>query len=235
MEHGRTASLMTTPQAIRAALGGVRYVLLDFDGPVCDIYAGLPASTVAAQLCEMLTAAGADLPDHVLTQDDPLEVFRYSAVLGDELNRATQEALTDLEVKATATAEITPAVEDVIRRAVAAGKPMAIVSNNSVAGVTAFLSARGFLPAISYVSGRTDPNPALMKPNPYLVRRALDELAAQPEQTMLVGDSLTDIEAAKAAGIISVGYANKPGKAESFTRSGADVVVMQMMDLVPVL
>ncbi|MBB6473272.1 HAD family hydrolase [Sphaerisporangium rubeum] len=226
---------MTTAEAIQTALEHVQYVLLDFDGPVCDIYAGLSAPTVAGQLSKMLTAAGVDLPDHVLTQDDPLEVFRYSAVLGTEVNRALQEALTDLEVKATATAEITPGVEEMIRRAVEVGKPIAIVSNNSVASITAFLSARGLLSAVSYISGRTDPNPALMKPNPYLVSQALDKLTAPSEQTMLVGDSLSDIEAAKAAGVISVGYANKPGKADSFASAGAEVVVTRLDDLVPAL
>ncbi|MGI5485558.1 HAD family hydrolase [Microtetraspora malaysiensis] len=222
-------------EAARTALREVRYVLLDFDGPICDIFAGLPAPGVAAQLREMLEAAGVDRPDYVRTQDDPIEVFRYSATLGDELNRATLSALADLEVKAAATARITPGVEEVIRRAVNSGRPVAIVSNNSVAGVTAFLDAHGLMPVISYVSARADANPNLMKPNPHLVRRALVELAADPARTVLVGDSLTDIEAAKAAGVLAVGYANNPGKADRFAAAGADLVVTRMLDLLTAL
>lgn len=62
----------------------------------------------AADACR----GGGRLPEQVLAEDDPLEVFRYSATLGEELNRATQEALTELEVKATATAQITPGVQE---------------------------------------------------------------------------------------------------------------------------
>ncbi|OPG04076.1 hypothetical protein B1L11_38625 [Microbispora sp. GKU 823] len=213
----------------------VHWVLLDFDGPVCDVYAGMPAPGVAAQLRQMLAAAGADLPQHVLTEDDPLEVFRYSATLGEYLNRAAQEALTKLEVKAIATAQITPGVEGLIRQAAAVGKPVAIVSNNSLAAIRAFLSAHGLLSVVSYISARSDADPTLMKPNPHLIRRALVELSATPERTVLVGDSLTDIEAAKAAGVISVGYANKPGKTGHFLAAGADAVVTRMADLAPVL
>ncbi|MEU6409653.1 HAD hydrolase-like protein [Microbispora sp. NPDC046933] len=108
-------------------------------------------------------------------------------------------------------------------------------SNNSVAAVSAFLSAHGLLPVVSYISARADADPTLMKPHPHLVRRALVELAAVAERTVLVGDSLSDIEAAKAAAVLSVGYANKPGKAERFPAVGADVVVTRMSDLISAL
>ncbi|GII52278.1 hypothetical protein Pth03_06670 [Planotetraspora thailandica] len=74
-----------------------------------------------------------------------------------------------------------------------------------------------------------------MKPNPHLVQQVLDKLGADPKRTVLVGDSLSDIEAAKAAGVLSVGYANEPGKADQFATAGADVVVTRLIDLVPAL
>jgi phosphoglycolate phosphatase-like HAD superfamily hydrolase len=36
---------------------------------------------------------------------------------------------------------------------------------------------------------------------------------------------VTDIEAATAAGVRSIGHANKPGKADALRSAGADVVV----------
>lgn len=51
---------MTAATAVHSVLKGVQWVLLDFDGPVCDVYAGMPAPSVAAQLRQMLAAAGAD-------------------------------------------------------------------------------------------------------------------------------------------------------------------------------
>ncbi|MGW3615296.1 HAD family hydrolase, partial [Micromonospora sp. NPDC005163] len=48
---------------------------------------------------------------------------------------------------------------------------------------------------------------------------------------VLVGDSTTDIQAAQAAGVGSIGYANKPGKSEALTQVGADAVIRQMTEL----
>ena len=48
---------MTSPGTDAAALGAIiartRYLLLDFDGPICSIYAGLPAPTVADKLRQL--------------------------------------------------------------------------------------------------------------------------------------------------------------------------------------
>ena len=45
---------MTSPGTDAAALGAIiartRWLLLDFDGPICSIYSGLPAPTVAEKL-----------------------------------------------------------------------------------------------------------------------------------------------------------------------------------------
>jgi phosphoglycolate phosphatase-like HAD superfamily hydrolase len=46
-----------------------------------------------------------------------------------------------------------------------------------------------------------------------------------------VGDSVTDIEAAHAAGTMAVGYTNKPGKAMGLRDAGADAVISSIMSL----
>ncbi|WP_436758480.1 HAD family hydrolase [Streptosporangium sp. V21-05] len=208
-----------------------RYILLDFDGPICDVFAGFPAPEVADRLRVMLKAAGVELPQSVQEQDDPMEVFRFSADLGRDLNHATLNALTELEVAAAATAWLTPGAADLIRRSGEANKSVAVVSNNSVAAVTAFLKEHGLLAAVELISARVDPDPGLMKPNPYLVRQALNQLGANTALSLLVGDSVTDMQASKSAGITAVGYANKAGKADRLVAAGADLVVTSMEEL----
>ena len=56
-------------------------------------------------------------------------------------------------------------------------------------------------------------------------------LNAEPQDCALVGDSITDIVAARAAGVASVGYANKPGKHETLRNAGADSVIEDMRAL----
>lgn len=143
-----------------------------------------------------------------------MEIFRFSADLGRDLNHATLNALTDLEVEAAANARLTPGAADLIRRSREENKSVAAASNNSVAAITAFLEAHGLLTAVDLISARMDPDPGLMKPSPYLVRQALDQLGADAALSLLIGDSVTDMQASKSAGITTVGYANKLGKAD---------------------
>ncbi|MEV4383763.1 hypothetical protein [Streptosporangium sp. NPDC049644] len=118
----------TGPQVVQDVMQSARYVLLDFDGPICDVFAGFPAPEVADRLRVMLKAAGAELPQSVQEQDDPMEIFRFSAALGKNLNHATLNALTDLEVEAAATARLTTGAADLIRRSREANKSVAVVT-----------------------------------------------------------------------------------------------------------
>jgi phosphoglycolate phosphatase len=61
--------------------------------------------------------------------------------------------------------------------------------------------------------------------------RTLADLATPAESAVIVGDSVTDIEAGLAADIWTIGYANKPGKDEAMREAGADVVVASMNQL----
>ena len=46
-----------------------------------------------------------------------------------------------------------------------------------------------------------------------------------PSRRVKAGDEVTDVEAAIAAGVRSIGHANKSGKADDLTSAGADVIV----------
>jgi beta-phosphoglucomutase-like phosphatase (HAD superfamily) len=48
---------------------------------------------------------------------------------------------------------------------------------------------------------------------------------------VIVGDSVTDIEAGLAADVWTIGYANKLGKDEAMRDAGADAVVISMSTL----
>ena len=81
------------------------------------------------------------------------------------------------------------------------------------------------------IAGRTEPDPRLLKPHPHLILRALDALGSDPATCALVGDSISDIQAAQKANTASIGFANKPGKAERLQSAGADAIVVTMTEL----
>jgi phosphoglycolate phosphatase len=223
---------MTSPGTDTAALGAIiartRYLLLDFDGPICSIYAGLPAPTVADKLRQLLPG---DLPDEITNTGDPIEVFKYSATVSDDLAARVEAEMTDLEVAAVPTADPTPYVHQVIASARESGRTIAVVSNNSPRAVSAYLDRHGLNDGIALVVARTSHDPALLKPSPHLINKAVRGLDAAPAATALVGDSLTDVEAAHSAGVVSIGYANKRGKLEHMMQLGAGAVITSMADL----
>lgn len=206
--------------AAQEAMRKARCVLLDFDGPICEIFAGLPAPQVAASLRSFLAARNVEIPPEVEALDDPLAVFRFSGQLGLEVSSATLDTLTRLEVEATETARPTPGAAEVIRELKRFGKAVAVVSNNSVAAVTAHLQRHSLGTAIDCVSARVDPDPNLMKPHPRLVRQALGQLNAKPSMCVLVGDSESDMEVCRATRVVAIGYANRPGKASRLESAG---------------
>lgn len=216
-----------TATRLTSVLRRARTVLFDFDGPICSVFAGYPASCVAQKLHDHLATIGADLHLTGPQAEDPLEVLRLAAALGDDVVRQVDNLLTLAETTAVRTAVPTPGGESSIRAWAASGRRIAIVSNNSTAAVNAYLTHHGLALVVGVaVIGREYAKPHLMKPDPQPLLAALHLLGAEPESAVLVGDSPTDIQAAHAAGVMCIGYVNKPGKREALR--DADAVIDDM-------
>lgn len=163
---------------------------------------------------------------------DPLEVVRQGSIqqlphVGD-----LEAMLTDLELAAVEVAAPTPNAEQAISALRGAGHRLAVVSNNSTAALKRYFAIHGLESQVWPLIGREATRLRLMKPDPYMLRLALSEHQVEADQSALVGDSVTDIQAARAAGSMVIGYANKPGKAERLSEAGATVVIEDMADLI---
>jgi HAD superfamily hydrolase (TIGR01549 family) len=222
------------PDRLNDIIERAEAILLDFDGPICSVFAGKSAPSIAAALRHLIVSHGVDLPDELRDQDDPLELFRATTAFAPQLANAVSAALETAEVEAAATAETTIGAFDVIRACLATGRALAIVSNNSTAAISTYLARRDRARYFTAIIGRGE-RPDLMKPSPIPVAQALQALNVRPSAAVLVGDSTTDIEAAHAAGVPCIGYANKPGKDERLAVAGADAIVTDMSDLAAVL
>lgn len=211
-----------------------RALLIDFDGPICAVFAGYPASTVAAELHAVIAARLGTVPTNIaeLTAN-PLHILRRVADLDDaELAHMVADALRDAELAAVATAAPTPGAADVLRAARETGRRVAIVSNNHGDAVEKYLHSRGLMRYVDGIAGRVDGmDPRQLKPDPLLVKAGLTTIAACAADTVLVGDSESDIEAGWAAGTATIGYANKPGKRERLNNARADVVIDTMTEI----
>jgi phosphoglycolate phosphatase len=211
-----------------------RCLLVDFDGPVCAVFASHPAATVAAQLQTLIRDQLGTLPANLAElTTDPLQLLRQVAERGDPaLTRAVVQACGDAEGTAVATAIPTFGGAELLAAAKAAGRWVGIVSNNATRAVETYLRRHQLDGHVDAVAARLDDmDPRQLKPQPYLVRQALALARTTPADAVLIGDSVSDVEAGHAAGIATIGYANKPGKRQRLTDAGATVVVDTMIEL----
>jgi hypothetical protein len=170
-----TPAAIDDPATLRHILTRTTGLLLDFDGPVCSVFAGLSAQTVVNQLCLILADGGySDPPAEIEKNDDPFQVLAYAATLGHAEAWYVNAAFTAHELEAIATAQPTPAAHDLIRNWSTTGRPFAIVSNNNTVAIHAYLDLHNLRPHVTHVSARTNPDPTLLKPNPHLTDHSPD-------------------------------------------------------------
>src|SRR5688572_13595026 len=109
-------------------IGPIESVLLDFDGPICSVFAGRPASDVAARMLEFLARMGAKDVDEIDEEKDPLEVLRWTDVNHPALTKRIEDILCVEEERAVSTASPTPSSREVIFAARQSRRSVAIVS-----------------------------------------------------------------------------------------------------------
>lgn len=203
-------------------------LLLDFDGPICAVFAGVTDRAVSQELATLLDAsARADIE----AAHDPFEVLRYAASRNLVQASSIERRFTELELNAVKSAKPTEHTPALIHDLRAGGWTIAVVSNNSVVAIDAYLSAHGLRSSIAGVYGRTPDNYTHLKPSPHLLNVATRELHAISDNCVFVGDSLSDIEAGRAARIPVIALANKPGKADRFRPYSPDALIANMAEV----
>ncbi|MGW6455055.1 HAD family hydrolase [Streptomyces sp. NPDC055078] len=226
------------PTAVLGLFATAKCVLFDFDGPVCHLFDGHPASGVAAELRVWISR---NVPGDVSVArefaDDPLALLRATAAQypGSDLVAEMESQLAAQELRATRTAEPTEGTAPLIRRLAASGFRLAVTTNNSARAVRRYLDRVGLAEFFGgHIHGRM-PDPKLMKPDPYCLRRALDTTGSTAAESLMIGDSAADCEAAAQLGVPFLGYARNAAKREQLRAAGATEIVATMSELLSVL
>jgi HAD superfamily hydrolase (TIGR01549 family) len=211
------------PKNLPALLADAQAILFDFDGPLCDVFAGFPASTVARRLEGILGES--------FDTADPLEVLRQSVRFGRNATLAVELELIAAELEAIETSTPTHGGLKAVESCLAAKKSVGIVSNNSKQAVLRFLERERNATVLYPIVGRVYGEPALMKPNPYPMHLALKNLGISPEKTVFIGDSLSDIEVGHITGTSIIAYANSSAKKVIFEQEG-EPIISSMLEIV---
>lgn len=212
-----------------------RFVLWDFDGPICRLFAGHKADFVATELVRWLDGSGWR---HVLTHEerqltDPYEVLRAVARRhpGSDLVAELEARLTREELRAASSAWPTAHADRLVRAWAARGARLAVTTNNSPAAARTYLRQRGLESCFGpHIYGRVQ-DPGLLKPHPHSLRQALAALGADPSDALMVGDGPSDLLAAQRAGVAFIGYARNDRKEKLLREAEAQHIVLSLSEV----
>jgi phosphoglycolate phosphatase len=209
-----------------------RAVLFDLDGTLIDSLPDLTAAvnrmleswdrpSLSAEAVKALVGGGAEtlVAGIFLETGGPVE-----ASIPDLLARF----MADYEPRSAESTRPWPGVIEVLARLKKLGIALAVCTNKPSRATAEVLDKLDLARFFDVVVGADD-TPAL-KPDPVHVRVILDRLGLSETQAVMVGDSLNDIAAAKAAGVatvaVSFGYAHGP-----VADLGADLIIDDYHDL----
>lgn len=214
-----------------------RAIVFDLDGTLVD---SLP--DIADALGLLLERHGLErhAPDAVRTMiGKGVEVLvrrgfagRGRALQDDEARRLTEDYLALYEPRATRDTRLFPFVAETVAMLAGEGFALAVCTNKPTAVSREMLRDFGLVDRIPVVVGGDFGPPR--KPAPDLLLAALGLLEAGADDAVMIGDSASDVEAAKAAGVpvIAVEYGYTPVPAAEL---GADVVIRDFSELAPAL
>ncbi|MDR3080941.1 MAG: HAD-IA family hydrolase [Streptomyces sp.] len=222
--------MATETEELSGLITGARFVLFDFDGPICRLFAGHPAPGIARDLVTGLKRRGLLrlLTETEKEHSDPQAVLLAvdERQPGGDLVAELEEMLTQQELRAVRSAQPTPYADQLIRTWTALGARLAVTTNNSARAVSRYLAGRGLLDCFApHIYGRTH-ELHQQKPDPYRLNRALKAMGAAAGAALMIGDTPSDLRAAERAGVPFLGYACGDERKEKFLReAGATVVV----------
>ena len=125
-----------------------------------------------------------------------------------------------------------PGVEEILAHIEKNGMLAGVATGKSLRGLEATLQRHGIHGR--FVTLQTaDRNPG--KPHPAMVRRAMAEASAEPENTTVVGDTTYDMEMARAAGAYAVGVSWGYHPVDELRAARAHAVIDYFQDLAGIL
>jgi phosphoglycolate phosphatase len=112
------------------------------------------------------------------------------------------------------------------------GRKMAVLTNKPVNFSREMISRLGFAPYFSYVyGGNSFPQ---KKPDPAGLHKLMEDLQVSARETVMVGDSDTDILTGKNAGVLTCGVTYGFG-AQTLENVSPDLIIDDMRELPPLL
>ncbi len=203
-------------------------ILFDFDGVLADTLGDL--LQFGQEACDELGVK------HIATQDDlnSLEIMSF-ATYGQQLevpdhliDEFVRRCLAKFGEKQSPPA-IFEGLDEVVRE-LSTSNTIGVITGNSSENVKAFLVEHGLERCVRAIYGVDAPGSKVEK-----ISQARNQFAAKREAVFMVGDSASDIRAAKEAGVKSIAVTWGHQSAETLIRTKPDFLVHSPMELSEVI
>lgn len=211
-------------QAAPQLVASAKAILLDFDGPVTALMPAPLNAAAADRARQPLLQAAITLPTDVAATTDHLTVLRFAATAGPDLLAQVEEECLASEVAAARISAPTDGASDFLARCRSSDKPVVIVSNNAAEAIDVYLGRFHIRGMVRGVVGRQPQRPDLMKPHPSLLKAAVELTGYSKQHCLMIGDSVTDVEAARTEGISALGFGKTPRRHNELLSAGACAV-----------
>jgi len=221
----------TSPYAaLDAVLSHARYLIFEFDSPVCDLSAAMPPD-IASRLRAILATETGNLPPAIAATSDPAEIIAYAAGVSQSTAARADAELASIELAAVDTATAGGYIHEALAACRDSGRIAAIVSRQAERAVADFLDRHGLDDQIRHLTAVGAYPPGHLQTGPHLVEDTIRALDTTPADCALITASVTGIDTARKTGTHAIGYATTPETSQNLTDAGATCVVQSLADL----
>lgn len=209
----------------------VKAIIIDMDGTITKF--NLDYMAARRRALEELEKLGLRTPD--MTDQVNLSVILNKLKDNCEPEKFSKLRSTfygffeEMELKAAADVSLYPGAEKTLQELRSRHVKIGLVTNNSRAGTELTLKKHHLKPFFDAIVTRDDCEE--MKPASAPINKILSELNVSKDQSILVGDGVVDIMAAKATGLLSVAVSPGPFPIERTLKAEPDYLLGSVNDL----
>ncbi len=214
----------------------IKAVIFDLDGTIAAF--NLDYKTVRGEIRAYLMRVGVpesiiNLKDNVFEMVTKARIFLIHAdkpaALVEEVQREALKMAEKYELEAATRTSLLPGVMETLKEVKKAGMKTALCTINSANSTEHILQRFKIAQYFDVVVPRN--KVTQFKPNPEHFGAALKVLGVPPSETLVIGDSITDVKAAQEVKAISAGLPTGISTQEQLVAQGVNYILTSITDL----
>ncbi len=218
----------------------VKAVVFDLDGTIVSF--NLDYKSARAEVIQFLSNQG--FPQSVFSMNESVfemlrkaDIYMQNHRVGpkdfSKLKKDVWNIMEKYEMQSARSTQLIPGILETLQTLKEMKLSLGLFTVNSQKATNHILSTFRLRPFFKAVVTRDSVN--FIKPNPVHLETVLKALKAKPEETIVVGDSVLDMKAAKGLNVFAVGTTTGLATPEQLTQAGASCLISSPLDLIALL